>query len=138
MSANERQVDGQHYKSSLQHWDYVVANELDYFQAQITKYITRWKKKNGLKDLLKAQHFLEKYIEIEKSKIQIHDTQNLYPYPSGGIEEARDANPASSQRNPDPVLDKWNKAQGMQHPFGYNPEEETVSGVVQNILIDKK
>lgn len=68
MSANEKQVGGEHYKSQIQHWDYVVANDLDYFQAQITKYVTRWKKKNGYQDLLKAQHFLEKYIEIEGAK----------------------------------------------------------------------
>jgi hypothetical protein len=64
MSANDKQVAGNHYAAPIQHWDYVVANELDYFQAQITKYVTRWKKKNGLVDLQKAQHFLEKYIEI--------------------------------------------------------------------------
>ncbi len=64
MSANERQVAGNHYKSTIEHWDYVVANELDYFQGQITKYVTRWKNKNGIDDLLKAQHFLEKYIEV--------------------------------------------------------------------------
>tara|TARA_R110000868_G_scaffold114309_4_gene306301 strand:- start:205 stop:492 length:288 start_codon:yes stop_codon:yes gene_type:complete len=60
--ANARQVGGTHYRSGIQHWDYVIANELDYFQGQITKYVTRWKKKNGVDDLLKAQHFLEKYI----------------------------------------------------------------------------
>jgi hypothetical protein len=65
MSANEKQVGGGHYKSEIQHWDYVVANDLDYFQAQITKYVTRWKKKNGMQDLRKAQHFLEKYIEVQ-------------------------------------------------------------------------
>ena len=67
MSANEKQVAGQHYRATIQHWDYVVANDLDYFQGQITKYVTRWKKKNGLTDLLKAQHFLEKYIEVARS-----------------------------------------------------------------------
>jgi len=68
MSANDKQVAGTHYKSKIQHWDYVVANDLDYFQAQITKYVTRWRKKNGLTDLEKASHFLEKYIEIERKK----------------------------------------------------------------------
>lgn len=67
MSANNKQVAGDHYKSSIQHWDYVVANDLDYFQAQITKYVTRWKKKNGIQDLKKAQHFLEKYIELNET-----------------------------------------------------------------------
>lgn len=63
MSANDTQVAGTHYRTAIQHWDYVIANDLDYFQAQITKYVTRWKKKNGLQDLEKAKHFLEKYME---------------------------------------------------------------------------
>jgi hypothetical protein len=67
MKANEKQVAGNHYKSTIEHWDYVVANDLDYFQGQITKYVTRWKNKNGITDLLKAQHFLEKYIEVVNS-----------------------------------------------------------------------
>jgi len=61
--ANDRQVGGNHYASPIQHWDYVIANDLDYFQGAITKYVTRWKDKNGVEDLLKARHFLDKYIE---------------------------------------------------------------------------
>lgn len=70
MSANDKQVAGTHYGAPIQHWDYVVANDLDYFQGQITKYVTRWKKKNGMTDLLKAQHFLEKYIEVVRSSAE--------------------------------------------------------------------
>jgi hypothetical protein len=66
--ANSRQIGGSHYKSEIQHWDYVVANRLDYFQGQITKYVTRWREKNGIEDLKKAQHFLEKYIQVEEAK----------------------------------------------------------------------
>ena len=72
-NANMRQVSGNHYRSKIQHWDYVIENDLDYFQGQITKYVTRWKKKNGLDDLLKAQHFLQKYIEtaqLEKARME--------------------------------------------------------------------
>jgi len=65
MDANSKQVGGVHYKTPIQHWDYVVANDLDYFQAQITKYVTRWKKKGGMQDLQKARHFLDKYIEVQ-------------------------------------------------------------------------
>lgn len=69
MKANDRQVAGIHYqKQKIQHWDYVAANDLDYFQGQITKYVSRWKDKNGLDDLRKAQHFLEKYIEVEEGR----------------------------------------------------------------------
>ena len=64
--ANNRQIGGNHYQTQIQHWDYVVANDFDYFQGQITKYITRWKRKNGIADLYKAQHFLDKYIELAR------------------------------------------------------------------------
>ena len=63
--ANETQVGGNHYQTGgQQHWDLVIPFELDYFQAAITKYVFRHKKKDGLKDLRKAQHFIQKYIEI--------------------------------------------------------------------------
>ncbi len=69
-SANARQVGGGHYqKQKIQHWDYVAANDLDYFQGQVTKYVSRWKNKNGIQDLEKARHFLDKYIELEKEKL---------------------------------------------------------------------
>ena len=76
MAANDRQVGGKHFKSELQHWDWVWANELDYFQGQITKYVMRWKLKGGVEDLKKAQHFLEKYIElIEKEDEGVAPTE---------------------------------------------------------------
>lgn len=62
--ANQQQVGGLHYRTPMQHWDWVVANDLNYFEGQITKYVARARKKNGVEDLLKAKHFLEKYIEI--------------------------------------------------------------------------
>ena len=66
--ANATQVGGTHYNAPIQHWDYVIANDLDYFQGQITKYVTRWKNKNGLQDLYKARHFLDKYIEVTEAR----------------------------------------------------------------------
>jgi hypothetical protein len=64
-TANETQVAGEHYRTPIQHWDYVLANDLGYLEGQITKYVTRWRKKNGVEDLLKARHFLDKLIESE-------------------------------------------------------------------------
>ena len=67
--ANEKQVGGSHYGGgALQHWDVVDKFKLDYFQGQITKYVMRWKDKNGLEDLKKARHFLDKYIELNSPK----------------------------------------------------------------------
>jgi len=65
MAANDIQVGGDHYKiGGEEHWDRVYRLQLDYFQGQITKYVERWKDKNGLQDLKKARHFLDKYIEL--------------------------------------------------------------------------
>jgi hypothetical protein len=65
--ANETQIGGTHYRTPIQHWDYVIANGLGYFEGQITKYVTRWRKKNGLQDLYKARHFLDKLIEVAEA-----------------------------------------------------------------------
>jgi len=65
--ANSRQVGGTHYKKDgtpLQHWDVVVAMKWDYFQGNITKYVDRHARKKGFEDLMKAMHYLEKYMEV--------------------------------------------------------------------------
>jgi len=67
-NANDRQVGGNHYGAEIQHWDFALANNLGYFEGQITKYVTRWRKKGGIADLEKAQHFLQKLIESERSR----------------------------------------------------------------------
>jgi hypothetical protein len=68
--ANDYQVGGSHYKSEIQHWDYVVANEIPYLEAMIIKYLTRWRKKGGAEDVRKAYHFLLKLAET--SEIALH------------------------------------------------------------------
>ena len=68
--ANKRQVGGNHYQTSIQHWDYVVANDIPYLEAQVIKYLTRWRKKNGMEDVYKAKHYLDKLIEVEEAKAQ--------------------------------------------------------------------
>lgn len=69
MSANDRQVAGDHYKSPIQCWDYIVANEIPYLEGQIIRYLTRWRKKNGIEDVYKAKHYLDKLIEVEEKNI---------------------------------------------------------------------
>lgn len=71
VNANSRQVGGGHYKTEhgLEHWDVVAMFGLDYFQGQITKYVMRHRKKNGIQDLEKARHFLDKYIELERARL---------------------------------------------------------------------
>ena len=70
MSANDRQVGGKHYQTPIQHWDYVLANDIPYMEGQIIKYLVRWRKKGGLQDLHKARHYLDKLIEHETAKTE--------------------------------------------------------------------
>lgn len=67
--ANAHQEGGSHYGlGTFQHWDMVNMFDLGYFEGQITKYVMRWRKKNGIEDLKKARHFLDKLIEVEEAK----------------------------------------------------------------------
>jgi len=64
-TANDMQVGGDHYMDkAIQPWDYIVSNNLGFLEGNIVKYITRWKDKNGVADLRKAQHYLAKLIEV--------------------------------------------------------------------------
>lgn len=66
---SKTQVGGDHYKKcGIQPWDYTIANDLDYFQGSIVKYVTRWKDKGWTQDLHKARHFLDKYIETMEER----------------------------------------------------------------------
>lgn len=65
MNANKTQIGGSHYQSEYQHWDFVrlcLGNR--YLEGCVTKYVARWRKKNGLQDLMKALHYLDKIIEL--------------------------------------------------------------------------
>jgi hypothetical protein len=74
-SANETQVAGTHYRSAIQHWDFVAARGLGYFEGQVTKYLTRWRKKNGVQDLQKARHFLAKLLELSDHYAKLRSWQ---------------------------------------------------------------
>lgn len=69
MSANQKQVSGVHYKDkAIQPWDFISANNIPYLEGNVIKYVSRWREKNGISDLEKAKHYLEKLIEVEKSR----------------------------------------------------------------------
>jgi hypothetical protein len=67
MSANDRQIGGDHYKKGgEEHWDRQWRlYGRGYFVGCITKYVERYHEKNGVQDLEKAKHFLDKLIELE-------------------------------------------------------------------------
>ena len=65
--ANSGQIGGDHYNTEIQPWDYIIANDIGYLEGNIIKYVSRYKRKGGVDDLRKAQHYLQKLIEtVEK------------------------------------------------------------------------
>ena len=61
-----KQVGGSHYETPIQPIEYIEANSLGFHEANVVKYITRYKAKNGLEDLQKAKWYLERLIETYK------------------------------------------------------------------------
>lgn len=73
MNANSEQVGGNHYKvlRGEEHWDRVWRLfGSGYFIGCITKYVERYKSKNGIEDLQKARHFINKLIELEQKELE--------------------------------------------------------------------
>jgi hypothetical protein len=81
LSANDYQVGGNHYRTNAggsemgggqeQHWDrlvrrYGLEKAFIWFVGNITAYVERYRDKNGVEDLRKARHYLDKLIELEE------------------------------------------------------------------------
>lgn len=63
------QVGGDHYKKlKIQPIEYIHANQLPYCEANVVKYISRWRDKGGIKDLEKVKHYVDLIIELENLK----------------------------------------------------------------------
>ena len=71
MSANDRQVGGSHYKNGeLEHWDVITDYGVGYLEGCATKYVARWRKKDGVKDLQKSLHYCQKLRELADNGYQ--------------------------------------------------------------------
>ena len=65
-NALDKQVAGSHYKDlPIQPVEYIHANAMGYLEGNVVKYVSRWRKKNGIADLEKAKHYIELLIELE-------------------------------------------------------------------------
>ncbi len=53
-----------HYESEIDARDYITINKLDFNEGNIIKYVSRWKKKGGIDDLIKAKNYLDYLIKI--------------------------------------------------------------------------
>lgn len=65
-AATNKQVGGSHYQLPIQPIEYILSNGLGYCEANVVKYVSRWRNKGGIQDLKKAIHYLEMLIEQEE------------------------------------------------------------------------
>lgn len=88
-----------HYQlGSIQPWDYIVSQDMDYLTGNIVKYITRAGTKPGeskMDDLLKAQAYLTKLIDT---------TNDNHPRPNGSSAPIQDSDV------PTHLYDEWDGA----------------------------
>lgn len=69
-NALDKQVAGNHYKDlPIQPVEFIHANAIGYFEGNVIKYVSRWRKKNGVADLEKAKHYIELLIELEARNV---------------------------------------------------------------------
>jgi hypothetical protein len=59
----------EHYTAhAIEPIDYIMENGMDFLEGNVIKYVTRYKLKNGVEDLKKAQQYLTWLIEREQDK----------------------------------------------------------------------
>jgi hypothetical protein len=86
MTANDEQIGGRHYiEKAIQPWDFIVQNNMGYLEGCIVKYVSRYKEKGGVEDLIKAAHYLEKLIEVNTN-----DTKRISEAPVSTITSTRE------------------------------------------------
>lgn len=67
------QIGGTHYQKPIQPWDAMEAwmtpeQFKGFLRGNIIKYIARCYDKNGVEDLKKARHYLDRLIEVSEQK----------------------------------------------------------------------
>ena len=111
---NETQVGGTHYRSPVQHWDFVEDNGIGYLEGCATKYATRNRKKHQspLEDLNKALHYCQKLQSLHLAGKRFNRA-NIKIYPS--VDQFAQANGLTDQeKQVIAALTYWNDAGDIQ------------------------
>ena len=78
MSALDIQIGCSHYRNKgIQPIELIVALNLNFIEGNIVKYITRYKEKNGVQDIMKCIHYSQLAIELKCIRYNI-DVHNNY------------------------------------------------------------
>ena len=71
LSAMYTQVGGDHYsKRAIQPIEFIAANDLNFSEGSIVKYIVRWRDKGGFQDLEKIKQYVDLLIEMENKYVK--------------------------------------------------------------------
>lgn len=105
MNALEKQVGGSHYKDfAIQPAEFCQRNRLPYCEANVIKYVSRHRQKNGADDIKKAIHYLEMLLEMEYSENKRSVSESYHGFwhrgerhPSPGLDDDHVVKP----HNPD-------------------------------------
>ena len=102
MSALDIQHGGDHYKNlGIQPVQFWHANLMGGSESACIKYVTRWKSKEGVKDLRKARHFLQLIIEDEEYQDLYRRQRAAFPIYIGMGLRATDYIDANGLENPE-------------------------------------
>ncbi len=62
---DEDKIDPAHYKQgNIEVIDFILDQKMNYIEGNIIKYVSRYKIKNGVEDLRKAQWYLKELIDV--------------------------------------------------------------------------
>jgi hypothetical protein len=61
--SNKDNIKPDHYQSPIDVIKFCQANKLDFLQGNVIKYVVRYKAKNGLEDLRKAEEYIIRMIK---------------------------------------------------------------------------
>ena len=61
-------TDPVHYHFEIEPFDYIHDNDMGVAEGNVIKYITRWRYKDGIKDLYKAKKYIEMLISKEEKE----------------------------------------------------------------------
>ena len=74
---NDPVQNPKHYEGDIEPLDFIHAQNLGWCEANVVKYVTRWKRKNGVQDLMKAKFYLEYLIGKQEMDTKLY-TQESY------------------------------------------------------------
>ena len=112
-SANAKQVGGNHYKTGgVQHWDLVHDYRVPYLAGNATKYLTRFRNKNGVQDLEKSMHYVDKM--LEKASVETLYATCSDPVPPKMITMFLDSNGVmGAEREPIRLILTWQRVSDL-------------------------